>query len=99
MGSVRCRRVRPVDPGPRAVFVYFRSSMAEDRGGGRVGALLDAGVFCGRAVRRVCLGELPVNDPLERNKRNVTAFYCPGVQPIDVLKPGGALLPLRNRPE
>ena len=49
--------------------------MAEDLGGGRVGALLDACVFCRRAVRRVYPGELPVNDPLERNKRNVTAFY------------------------
>src|SRR5467141_1796459 len=69
MGNVRCRRVRPVDLGARAVFVYFHSSMAKSRGGSSVVTLLNAGVCCGGAVRRLCLGELPVT-PAHTWRRN-----------------------------
>ena len=58
--NVRCRRVRPLDLRARAVFAFFDSSVAQDRGGSSVGTLLNAGVCGGRALRRVCPGELPV---------------------------------------
>ena len=60
VGNVRCRRVRPVDLGARAVFALFHSSVAKGRGGSFVVTLRNAGVCGGRAVRRVCPGALPV---------------------------------------
>jgi hypothetical protein len=60
VGNVRSRRVCPVDLGARAVFVLFYSAVAKGCGCRSVGTLLNAGVCGGRAVRRVCHGELLV---------------------------------------
>ena len=60
MDGVRCRRVRPLDLGPRAVFAFSDSSVAQGRGGSSIDTLLNAGVCGGRVLRQVCPGELPV---------------------------------------